>query len=71
MVEIALEGFDGVHGKLGAPFFNVSLGPMAVEANGCIGEIFRESERIIAFAFDNVADLASGVEIVDGAGGVG
>src|SRR5438874_741400 len=43
---------------------------MAVQANSGIGHIFREGEAIVAFAREDIADLAAGVHFIDAAGGV-
>src|SRR5580658_2582897 len=69
VVEIEAQRVQGDHGELGAEGVEFGFAPAAIQAHRS-GDVFRESLAVVAFADENVADEASGVNVVDAAAGL-
>ena len=67
-VEIESQGVKSDHGELGAEGIEFAFGPATVQAHRA-GDIFGEGLAKIALAEKDVADEASGVDVVNAAAG--
>src|SRR5215469_11597058 len=68
-VEIGVERVEDHHGEFGAEAIEFFLGPEAVEAGGS-GDVFGEGVAEVALADEDIAQKASGVNVVDAAAGL-
>src|SRR5215469_10199438 len=68
-VQIGIERVQDHHGQFVAETVDLFFAPIAVEAGGA-GDLLRERVAVVPFADKNVAQEASGVDVVDAAAGL-
>src|SRR5579862_4253215 len=68
-VEVGVQGIEDHHRKLVAKAVEFFFAPISVEARGT-GDVFGKGVAIVAFADKDVAEEASGVNVIDAAAGL-
>ncbi len=66
--KIYVENVERAAGDFRAPLLHFFFIPMAIEADGAVGKILRECLTVVAFAVEDIADLATGVHVIDHSG---
>lgn len=68
-IQVGIEGIEDDHGEFGAEGVEFFFGPAAIEAGGS-ADVFGKSLAVVAFADEDVADKASGMDVVGAAAGL-